>query len=214
MKPIILILFVLLQSKIHGQSYSYEQIKDSLFVKLEKEVGPELVKFFEFEYPNKIMIGYKNWFGKYDTKWLKSGKEIKTNRLLEIYGEYVFKHPDWDSIDYVLSVMLTLDNRFNWMNSIEIANEIPDYIKEGGSCHWLSKKERQIITDTLNFEKKGFRRFSFIKYDNTLKKYFFVVRNIYYSEGGYYYYENYWLNLVSGEIERHFFDKAYVCTSM
>lgn len=194
-----------------GQTFSFQQIKDSATATLENQVGIELARFFELSPKNNIDISYLNWIGRENSKWLEPSQEVKVKRFLEASVYFVFKHPSLDSADFEISFWLTMDKKLSTRSNFDLL-KLPEFIREGRPNDWLTKLARHNISDTLNFEKQVQRILTNITYDQISRKYYFEVRGIYYSKAGYYYYENFWINVRSAKIEKHFYTKYYVCS--
>lgn len=204
-------LFFFLQPSLYGQTFTYEQIKDSAITNLEDQLGKRQASYFKLFPPQEIDIFYTNWLGNSDVKWLKPGEEVKSKRLNAAFFYFVLKHPNWDSTDGEIHISLDLDKNLAAAQTID-PFIIPEFIRQDRPRDWLTKQERQKITDTLSFAQDPWKMLTSIKYDPTSKKYYYEVKNIYASKNGYYFYENYWFNLKSGKIEKHFFTKSYVCS--
>jgi hypothetical protein len=204
------ILFFCIHIFLSGQTYSFQQVKDSSYSTIENQIGKDLAQFFELP-PDNMGIAYDNWRGKRKVKWIEVGQKFKTKRLKVVSLFLIFNHPDLPSLDDNISFFIDFDKTLSTLDTFDLY-KIPKYIREGRSIDWLSQQERREITDTLRFEKNGWKMLSSIHYDRPSKKYYFEIKSIYDSNGGYYYYENYWINVISGKIEKHFYSKYYVCS--
>lgn len=204
------ILFFCFHIFLSGQTYSFQQVKDSSYSIIEKQIGTELAQFFELP-PDNTSIAYENWRGKNKAKWIEAGQKFNTKRLKEVSLFLIFNHPDLPSLDYNISFFIYFDKTLSTLDTFDIF-KVPEFIREGRPNDWLPQQERQKIFDAINFEKKGQKILTSITYDRISRKYYFEIKNIYDSKDGYYYYENYWINVISGKIEKHFYSKYNVCS--
>ncbi len=206
------ILFFLAHIVLNGQTYSFQQVKDSSYSILESQIGAELAQYFELPH-NNLSISYLNWRGKSSTKWIGPGEMLSTKRLKEVSLLLEFKHPDVAPTDITVRYFMCFNGNLALQDTFDL-HSIPNFIREGRPNDWLSPQERKEIMDTLIFEKKVQRMLTAITYDKPSRNYYFEVRSIYQSKDGYNYYENYWINIVSGRIEEHFYSKLYVCSTI
>jgi len=197
---------------LSGQIYSFQQIKDSSFSIIKQQVGTELSQYFELA-PKSMVIGYENWLGKNRIKWIEPDEEFKTKKLKVVSLLFAFSHPDLPSPDYEIFFLIDLDSTLSTQDTFDLFR-IPAFILEGRPKDWLSQQSMQQIADTLSFEKKVQKVVSSITYDSSLKKYFFEVRNRYNSKDDFYFFEIYWINVVTGKIENHFYRDYYVCSTI
>lgn len=206
------ILFFLFHILLSGQTYSFQQVKDSSYALIESQIGKEFSQYFEL-HPKSMNIAYLNWRGKKKSKWINPNQTFNTKGLEEVSLFLEFKHPDLPSTEIDISFCVSFDENLSSQDTFDL-NRIPVFIREGRSCDWLTALDRQEIKDTLGFEKEVKRILTSTVYDKFSSEYYFEVRSIFDSKDGYYYYENYWINVVSGRIEKHFFSKSYVCSML
>lgn len=205
MKKIILFVLLSYNFTLVGQKYSYPQIFDSANVVLEEHFGKELTGYFGFD---GIDLTYVNWFGNIKYKYIQSGEKGSVNKLVEGFLVTEFNHPELSSYDLKITLAFTFDKKLQLIDSIDIY-EIPKFARENYPCNWLLKEELIGISDTLCFEKEITKIYESIRYDKNLKDYYWFVEGFYGSEGEYSLYENFHINIVTGEIFNHSFDRFY-----
>lgn len=207
MKTCIASLLIIWQISLSGQTYSYEQIRDSAFSHLEQEIGKELSSYFQLS--NKSMFySYRNWLGNTRSRWINPEDEIQNKGLIEILLMLEFHHPDLDSLELEISYFMSFNEKLSTTDSFSIF-EIPAFIREKRACDWISREECAAISDTLDFEYKPINKHFKLKFDSDSKEYFWVITSITNSsDPDYHWIEYFWLNTQNGKLERHILDYA------
>lgn len=205
MKNKIFCLFILLNLNLAGQSYSYEQIEDSIYGHFAKKFGPEVMKYMqvepEFEYDFKTWLGFDK-FG-----FINPEEKIETKGLKSIWAFVNFNHPDLKIYDYKIFFPVDLGPNLFLKNEID-SNLIPKYILQNKPCNWLSPLQIDSLSLHLNFTTKGE---NITKELRKINYYYWMVENRYQSDKGITSYETFLLNPVTGDIIKHYFREVPAC---
>lgn len=205
MKSCIISLLIIWQLSLSGQTYSYDQVKDSAFSHLEQEIGKELSSYFQLSDKN-MFYSYRNWLGNTRSRWLNPEDEIQIKGLKKISLLLEFHHPDLDSLDLEISYLLNFNEKLNTTDSFKLF-EIPAFIREKRACDWISREECAAISDTLDFKYKPLNKHFKLKFDSGSREYYWVITSITKSSDPHYQWmEYFWLNAHSGKLERHILD--------
>ncbi len=212
MKKWIFLLTVLWSLQSKGQTYTYKQLRDSTFSTLEKEVGSDILPYFNMH--PEVFINYKSWIGvsKYDV--IGSGEQLTTKRF-QYAGIFLdFNHPELEDYLDFIEFYIELDKNFRPIDTFELAR-IPDFIRHKQPCNWISADSIETYINLKGFQSDNTIIGKNLKYNSTTKKYYWYAWNNYENNGRIQYLEVIHIDPVTREVtNRHYTQTVQPCHFM
>lgn len=171
MRLLLIILILHLNFTINAQRIKSEYLISKSDSILLAHVGKPIIVYFNFDYNQGSFYSYINKLGKYRTGSVKQNKRTK-GIFINANIRYTFSYPEIKEVKG--STFVSYNGRYEIVDKLEL-EYIPEFLKLGNSCNFISKiNAAKIGLDSLIYKGLAIEG-PLLSYDYVFKKYVYTI---------------------------------------
>lgn len=206
-KLINILLLFFISTPIFSQTYLTSEVIEKAESHLKKAVGEDLINFFQLD-PDSY-YEYKNRAGNTKRKNINKGKNTKGNFVNGESIRFILYHPEFPYLQVNKRISVQLASDLSLKSEINL-DRIPKFLLEGRESDWLNENQLDKIIENQGLKNSSKSPIKLLEFDNTERKYYWMVLNTLYQEKCYSEEEILHIDPVTGEVFKHYEERYYV----